>query len=193
MSDDKELVDDSELASEKELEDALPSPPRVLGIFQDIDEKQSEEVIYGLKLYQIESSEEVEFFINSPGGVASDMFAIYDFMRVTRERMPISTYGIGKVMSAAVLLLAAGTKGRRKIGQNCRVMIHSIIAGSSGAINDLQNEMKEIQEIQDIYIDAICKETKLTRAKLKMMFSKNVNVYLSAEQAVEYGIADIVV
>ena len=121
------------------------------------------------------------------------MFAIYDFMRVTREKAPISTYGIGKVMSAAVLLLAAGTKGRRKIGRNCRVMIHSIIAGSSGAINDLQNEMKEIQEIQDIYIDALCEETKLTRSKLKMMFSKNVNVYLSAEQAVEYGIADIVV
>ncbi len=187
------MSDNQEDVIKEKVEIELPSPARVLGLFQDVDEKQAEEIIYALKLFQIESANEIEFFINSPGGIASDMFAIYDFMRVTREVAPISTYGIGKVMSAAVLLLAAGTKGRRKIGRNCRVMIHSIIAGSSGAINDLQNEMKEIQEIQDIYIDALCKETKLTRAKLKMMFSKNVNVYLSAEEAVEYGIADIVV
>ena len=96
-------------------------------------------------------------------------------------------------MSAAVLVLAAGTKGKRKIGKYCRVMIHSVIGGSSGALHDLKNEMKEIQVIQDMYIDALASETKLTKKKLKDMFSKNVNVYLSAEEAVKYGIADIIV
>ena len=179
---------------EQKPESQLPPPDtRVMGLFQEIDESKAEEIIYALKLYQIESKEDIEFYISSPGGVASDMFAIYDFMKVVRDRADISTYGLGKVMSAAVLLLAAGTKGKRKIGKNCRIMIHSIIAGSSGAMNDLKNEMKEIQKIQELYINCLCEETKLTKKKIKELFSQNVNIYLSAEEAVEYGIADIVV
>ena len=54
-------------------------------------------------------------------------------------------------------------------------------------LENLDDHMKEIQEIQDLYIDALCKETKLTRTKLKMMFSKNVNVYLSPDQAAVSG------
>ena len=172
---------------------ALPPETRAVGIFQDITEQKSEEIVYALKIYSGESKDPVEFYVNSAGGVASDMFAMYDFMREVREDMPIHTHGLGKVMSAAVLLLAAGTKGQRKIGKYCRVMIHSVIGGSSGALHDLKNEMKEIQAIQDMYIDALASETKLTKKKLKEMFSKNVNVYLSAEEAVKYGIADIIV
>ena len=172
---------------------ALPPETRALGIFQDITEQKSEEVIYALKLYHGDSKDPVDFYVNSGGGVASDMFAMYDFMREVREDMEIHTHGLGKVMSAAVLLLAAGTKGKRKIGKYCRVMIHSVIGGSSGALHDLKNEMKEIQAIQDMYIDALASETKLTKKKLKDLFAKNVNVYLSAEEAVNYGIADIIV
>jgi|TARA_R100000081_G_C4779573_1_gene150652 ATP-dependent Clp protease protease subunit len=183
------------MADGEEKSEVAPPPPetRVMGLFQEIDEQKSEELIYALKLYKMESEDEIEFYINSPGGCASDMFAVYDFMRHTRETASISTFGMGKVMSASVLLLAAGTKGRRKIGKSCRVMIHSVIAGNAGGLHDLKNEMKEIQKTQDLYIDALCKETKLTKKKVKDLFSKNVNVYLSAEEAVEYGIADIVV
>ncbi len=183
----------SEESEEKVPAPVLPPETRAVGIFQDITEQKSEEIVYALKIYSGESKEPVEFYVNSAGGVASDMFAMYDFVRTVREEMEIHTHGLGKVMSAAVLLLAAGTKGQRKIGKYCRVMIHSVIGGSSGALHDLKNEMKEIQAIQDMYIDALASETKLTKKKLKEMFSKNVNVYLSAEEAVKYGIADIIV
>ena len=166
---------------------------RVIGLFSDIDEKKAEEIVYALKLYQIESPDPIELYISSMGGAATDMFSIYDFMTMIREQCDIVTFGLGKVMSAAVLLLAAGTKGQRKVGKNCRIMIHSVIGGNTGALHDLKNEMKEIQIIQDIYIDALVSETKLTKKKLKSLFSRNVNVYLSAEEAVEYGIADIIV
>ena len=171
----------------------LPPETRAVGIFQDITEQKSEEIVYALKLYSGDSKDPVDFYVNSGGGVASDMFAMYDFIREVREEMEIHTHGLGKVMSAAVLLLASGTKGKRKIGKYCRVMIHSVIGGSSGALHDLKNEMKEIQAIQDMYIDALVSETKLTKKKLKDLFAKNVNVYLSAEEAVKYGIADIIV
>ncbi len=72
-------------------------------------------------------------------------------------------------------------------------MIHSVIGGTGGALHDLKNEMREIQHIQDMYIRALSEETKFTKKKLKDLFSQNVNVYLSAEEAVEYGIADIII
>jgi len=171
----------------------LPQEPRALGIFQDIDEKKTEEIIYALTLYAADNKDPVEFYVSTNGGSATDMFAVYDYIRTLRDDIDICTYGLGKVMSAGVLLLACGSPGKRKIGKYCRVMIHSVIGGSMGALHDLENEMQEIHKIQEMYIEALCAETKFTKKKLKDMISKNVNVYLSAEEAVKYGIADIIV
>lgn len=135
----------------------------------------------------------IEFIISTPGGDADDMFALYDIMRVVRDKCDIVTYGIGKVMSAGVLILASGTKGKRKIGRNCRVMIHSVVAGSSGSFHSLQNEMSEIKHLQKSYIKTLSEETKMSVKDLNTMINKKVNVYLSAEEAVRLGIADIIV
>ena len=121
------------------------------------------------------------------------MFAIYDTMRYIRETVDIETFGLGKVMSAGTLLLAAGTKGKRRIGKHCRVMIHSVIGGSVGPMHQLDNEMKEVKSIQESYIRAICEETNLTERKLRALLKKKMNIYLTAEEAVEYGFADIVI
>ena len=134
-----------------------------------------------------------EFIISTNGGSADEMFAIYDIMRYVREEVDIETYGIGKVMSAGTLLLAAGTKGKRKIGKHCRVMIHSVIGGSVGPMHQLDNEMREIRSMQEAYITAICNETNLTEKKLRSILKRKVNVYLTAEEAVEHGFADIIV
>jgi len=96
-------------------------------------------------------------------------------------------------MSAGTLILAAGTKGKRKIGKHCRVMIHSVIGGHVGPMHQLDNEMKEVKNIQKIYIKAICEETNLTERKLRALLKKKMNIYLTAEEAVEYGFADIVI
>jgi len=135
----------------------------------------------------------IEFIISTPGGDADDMFALYDIMRVVRDKCDIITYGIGKVMSAGVLILASGTKGKRKIGRNCRVMIHSVVAGSSGSFHNLQNEMSEIKHLQKAYIKTLSEETNMSVKDLNTMINKKVNVYLSAEEAVRLGIADIIV
>ena len=90
----------------------------------------------------------IEFYISTYGGSADDMFALYDIMRQIKKTTEIHTIGMGKVMSAGVLLLAAGTKGHRKIGKNCRVMIHSVIGGNHGPLHNLMNEMEAIEQIQ---------------------------------------------
>jgi ATP-dependent Clp protease protease subunit len=137
--------------------------------------------------------EPIEFIISTPGGSADDMFALYDIMRTVKEKCDIVTFGVGKVMSAGVLLLASGTKGKRKIGKNCRVMIHSIIGGTSGSFHNLENEMEEMKYIQNSYLATLCAESNMTQKQLKRMLNRKVNIYLSAEEAVKLGIADIIV
>ena len=121
------------------------------------------------------------------------MFALYDVMRQIMKDTEIHTIGMGKVMSAGVLLLASGTKGKRKIGKYCRVMIHSAIAGSHGSLPNLVNELEALQQTQDDYINALSDETKMSKEDIKNMLERKVNVYLSAEEAVELGIADIII
>ena len=114
-------------------------------------------------------------------------------MNIVKEDTDIKTIGLGKVMSAGVLLLAAGTKGERRIGKNCRVMIHNVVAGNHGSLPNLTNELEAIQQLQDDYVDALVESTKLSKKKLKKILNEKVNVYLSAEEAVQYGIADIII
>ena len=102
----------------------------------------------------------------------------------------ISTYGLGKVMSAGVLLLASGTKGKRYVGKHCRIMIHSVIGGSSGPMHQLENEFAEVKKIQDGYIQALVNESSMTEKQLRKLLKRKTNIYLSAEEAVELGIAD---
>lgn len=137
--------------------------------------------------------ESFQFLISTPGGIVTEMLAIYDTMREIRDTMEIETLGVGKVMSAGVPLLAAGTKGRRKIGENCRVMIHSVLGGSMGSIHDLEIEMQEINFMQKQYVKILVEESKMTEEQVWSLLNTRTNNYLSAEEAVKYGIADVVV
>ena len=114
-------------------------------------------------------------------------------MRTVREDCEISTLGLGKVMSAGVLLLAAGTKGKRRIGKNCRVMLHGVSAGQHGNISDLENEMAEAKWTQERLVICLSEETKMTKKHIKKLLAKRMNVYLTADEAVELGIADEIV
>jgi ATP-dependent Clp protease protease subunit len=114
-------------------------------------------------------------------------------MRVVQEQCEIHTLGIGKVMSAGVLLLAAGSKGKRRVGRHCRVMLHSVSSGHIGELHNLKNELEEVQIMQNNYISALATETDMTEKHIKNLINKKVNVYLTAQEAVDLGIADEVV
>ena len=178
--------------------------PRIIGLFGSVEEEKAGELCYHLITMsepQVSLDEEEEpakpeditFYVSTYGGSADDMFSIYDVMNFAKTRCDIVTCGLGKVMSAGVLLLAAGTKGKRKIGKNCRVMIHAVSAGNIGSIHNLANELDEIQNLQEAYIDAIVDNSNFTKRTLKKLMDRKVNVYLSAEEAIEHGIADILI
>ena len=184
---------------------------RVTGIYGDINEERCSETLYSMLLLQksgiklepadpedvnselIEVYEPFDFFVSSHGGSAVEMFGLYDVMRQIRVNMPIHTIGIGKVMSAGTLLLAAGTKGERRIGRFCRVMIHGVISGQQGHLADIENEFDEAKMTQKMYIQALAEETNMTERYIRNLIKKKSNVYLSAQEAVDLGIADIII
>ena len=184
---------------------------RITGIYGDITEERCSETVYGLlALHEsgrevarvdpddedsklIETFAPIEFYISTYGGSANEMFAIYDVIREIRDFSPVCTYGIGKVMSAGVLLLASGTKGERKIGKYCRIMIHGVISGQHGHLSDVENEFEEAKSTQKLYIKALSDETNMTSKYIKKLMDKKTNVYFDASEAVDLGIADIIV
>jgi len=171
---------------------------RTIALFGDVDEDKAGDLCMGLLLLTDFSQKEAPYdpitlYISTYGGSADEMFSIYDMMSVTKSKCEIETVGLGKVMSAGTLLLAAGTKGKRKIGRHCRVMIHAVAAGSSGELHDIENEIKSIKHIQELYINALSKETHMTKRTIQKLLDRKVNVYLTADEAVEYGIADEII
>jgi ATP-dependent Clp protease protease subunit len=171
---------------------------RVVGLFSTIEEEKIAEIIHAM-LYMNEvnknekSKKDIQFYLSTYGGSADDMFALYDMMKIVQKNTDISVIGMGKVMSAGVLILAGGTHGKRKIGRNCRVMIHSVVGGNQGALHDMVNEMEATVLLQEMYIERLVEETKMTKRQLKEMLEKKINIYLTAEEAVEYGIADEII
>ena len=112
----------------------------------------------------------IAMMISTHGGVASDMFSILDVMDMVKKRTcDIETFGVGKVMSAGVPILAAGTKGKRKVGRNCRIMLHNVMAGTGGTIFSMENELEEIKWVQERYIETLASYTKLTPSKIKKL------------------------
>ena len=196
------------------MNDISPEPAklRLIGLYGEVDEERAAETTFSLMALRAmgkreelvdpddpESTETevtydpIEFVVSTWGGSAADMFSIYDTMRAVREDCEICTTGLGKVMSAGVLLLAAGTKGKRKIGENCRLMLHGVTSGQHGNLTDLENEMAEAQWTQDRLIHCLSKESNMTKRYIKKLLDKRMNVYLTAEEAVDLGIADEIV
>jgi len=198
-----ELIESLLLATEEE-------KPKVqlINMYGEVDEEKIGEVAYALRVLsalnvQKKAEHEkkndggdcipdpIELVLSTHGGSAADMFSLYDTIRWCRsEGTPIATTGIGKIMSAGVLLMAAGTKGKRKIGANCRVMMHGVASGHVGQIHNLENELDEAKWTQDRYVKALVAETNMTARYIKKLFDRRQNVYLTAEEAVELGIAD---
>jgi len=173
----------------------LPAEIRSMAVVGDIDEEKQGDVLMGLLLLTELSGKEAPYdpitmYISTYGGSADEMFAIYDMVTKVKQSCEIHTIGLGKVMSAGVLLLASGTKGKRKIGKHCRVMIHSVNAGAGGELHNIENEVSAFKHMQELYVNALARETQMTKRQIMKLIDRRVNVYITAQEAIEYGIAD---
>jgi ATP-dependent Clp protease protease subunit len=121
------------------------------------------------------------------------MFGLYDAIKYVQEvGCPVHTIGLGKIMSAGVLLLACGTQGHRQIGENASVMYHLGRAEADGDIFEMRNSMKELERLDKLANDLLATNTNMTVDDIEKMLKERQDVYLTAEQAVELGVADAI-
>tara|TARA_R100000030_G_scaffold14283_1_gene9412 strand:+ start:945 stop:1628 length:684 start_codon:yes stop_codon:yes gene_type:complete len=173
----------------------IPEDRSVMFVGEVTEDKAAELISAMLVLAQTkdedqERADDIKLYINTYGGSADEMFAIYDAMNWCKRFCDIQTIGLGKVMSAGTLLLAAGTDGKRYISPHCRVMIHSVNGGHVGELHNLQNEMEQMAVLQDSYIQALSSETKMTKKQIQSLINKKINVYLDGDETIEKGLAD---
>ncbi len=130
----------------------------------------------------------IQLVINTYGGSIDEMFCMYDVMRYIKT--PVHTVGLGKVMSAGVLLLAAGTKGKRLLGQNARIMMHAISSGTHGNIFEILSHVDELDRMQKRYEKCLVAETNMVDDQILAIMKNSNDTYISSEKAIECGIAD---
>jgi len=183
-----------------------PEKPRIINFHTDLNEETAGQIVSAMlnmhhnsrfhlideagssKIYQ--GTKPLDFYISTFGGSAVEMFGIHDLMVKLRDEMPIRTFGLGKVMSAGVLLLASGTSGCRYVGRHTRLMIHSLQAGYQGPMHELETEYEETHWLQKQYFRVLSEHTNMSQKFIKKLMDRHTNVYISAEQAIEFGIAD---
>ena len=131
-------------------------------------------------------NQEINFYINSPGGVVDDTLALYDTMRFLSS--PIATYCIGRAYSGGSVLLTAGTKGRRFILPHAKVMIHQPYGGITGQAEDIRLQAEQIIKSKQILIDIIAKHTGQDPAQVRSDSERDM--YFDAQEAKDYGLVD---
>ncbi|MHA1675808.1 MAG: ClpP family protease, partial [Candidatus Njordarchaeales archaeon] len=134
----------------------------------------------------IDMNKPISIYVDTYGGNLDAAMCMYDTIKACC--CPVVTIGIGKVMSAGVLLLAAGDKGNRFITENTRVMVHEISSGTFGAISEMENSVLETRRMQDLYIELLAKDSNTNKTKILKDMEKET--YMSAQETVNYGIAD---
>ena len=140
-----------------------------------------------LCLQSMDAERQISIYINSPGGSFTALTAIYDTMRYIKP--DIQTVCLGQAASAAALLLAAGTKGKRLALPNSRILIHQpATEGGYGQSSDLEIQAKEIMRIRELMENMLAADTGQSVTKVSRDIERDK--YLTAQEAVEYGIVD---
>jgi ATP-dependent Clp protease, protease subunit len=160
---------------------------RIIFLGTPIDDQVANLVV--AQLLHLESQDpdkDISIYINSPGGSIYSGLAIYDTMRFVKP--DIATMCVGVAMSMGSLLLAGGTKGKRAVLPNSRILIHQPSAGFEGQSTDIEIHAREIlkmrKEIDAIYAEATGKSEEQVRADMER------DRFFTAEQALEYGLVD---
>jgi ATP-dependent Clp protease protease subunit len=140
-----------------------------------------------LCLQQMDADRDIEIYINSPGGSFTALTAIYDTMRYIKP--DVRTVCLGQAASAAAVILAAGTKGKRLALPNSRILIHQpATEGGYGQSSDIEIQAREILRIRSLMEDMLATDTGKSTEEVSRDIERDK--YLTAEQAKEYGIID---
>ena len=133
--------------------------------------------------------QEINFYINSPGGAVDDTLALYDTMRFLSS--PVATYCIGRAYSGGAVLLTAGAKGKRYILPHAKVMIHQPYGGVTGQTEDIRIQAEQIIKSKQQLNRIMAESTGQSLEQVKLDSERDK--YFSAEEAKAYGLVDEVI
>jgi len=160
---------------------------RILFLIGEINYVRATEVI--MKLLHLDNNKpgsEISMYINSPGGSVDDTMAIYDTMCFIGS--PIATFCIGRAQSGAAIILTAGTKGKRHALPHAKVMLHQPWGGVTGQAADIKIQAQEIINAKKMINEILSKHTGQSVEKIASETERDR--YMSAQEALEYGLID---
>ena len=157
----------------------------------EISEENIEETIKWIVYENItcgSAPKTLTLYINSTGGALSDSLGLIDIMQVSK--CPIATIGVGSICSAAFMIFSSGTKGQRYIAKNTSIMCHQYSDGIEGKHHDIKSRFKEVELTNARMINVLKENTGLDTRTIKSKLLNATDVWLTAEEMVELGIAD---
>lgn len=163
---------------------------RIIFLGTEINDEVANAVVAQLLLLDSENPEkDIMLYINSPGGVITAGMAIYDTMNLIKS--DVSTICLGEAASMGSFLLSSGTKGKRLSLPSARIMIHQPLGGAQGQATDIELEAKEILRMKDQLTRILAENSGQDLEKVQKDCERDY--YMSAAQAVEYGLIDKVI
>ncbi len=163
---------------------------RIIFLGEEVNEHTANLIVAQLlHLAYEDPTKDIYFYINSPGGAVNDGFAIYDTMQYIKP--DVQTIGIGLQASMGAFLLASGTKGKRFVLPNSRVMIHQPHGGNQGVITDMEISLRESLRMKENLTALLAKHTGQKLAKIKDDMERDY--WMNAKEAVDYGLVDGVI
>jgi ATP-dependent Clp protease protease subunit len=164
---------------------------RIIILDTDVNEHTASIIVAQLLFLESQGNEDINFFINSPGGVVTAGMAIYDTMQFIRP--DVATIVMGQACSMGSLLATSGASGKRKMLPNARHMIHQPSGGARGQATDMEIQVEEIlkmkKNLTEIYVKHNSKGKTFEEFKNDMERDK----FMSAEEALEYGLIDTII
>ena len=163
---------------------------RIIMLDTDVNQTSASLIVAQMLFLESEStSKPISFYINSPGGSVTAGMSIYDTMQFIKA--PVHTIVLGQAASMGSLLAQAGEPGKRKILPNARHMIHQPLGGMQGQASDVEIQAKELVLWKKVLTDIYVKHTGKTYEQLEKDMDRDN--YMTAQEAVDYGLADTVV
>ncbi len=162
---------------------------RIIFIGEPIDDHIASLAIAQMLFLQLENKEQdINIYINSPGGTISAGLAIYDTMQYLSNQ--VATYCVGQAASMGAVLLAAGAKGKRFCLPHARIMIHQPWGGAQGSASDVSIQAEEILRMKKVLNEIMAEHTGQSVKKIEK--DSDRDKFMSAEEAKEYGLVDVV-
>jgi ATP-dependent Clp protease, protease subunit len=167
--------------------DELLLENRVVFLIGEINQASASRVMMQmLYLENMKRGQEINFYINSPGGAVDDTLALYDTIRFLSS--PVSTYCIGRAYSGGAILLTAGAEGKRFILPHAKVMIHQPYGGVTGQAEDIRIQAEQIIKSKRQLNEIIARHTGKTVEQIHEDSERDR--YFSAQEAKDYGLVD---